>query len=545
LRANIDNGAMAGKGVAELVAEARAGSAEARDELVRRHFRETAATAAAVVNATEAQDLAQEAFIRAFRNLDLLVDPERFGGWLRRIVVGVSIDWLRTFRPSLYQGWSDADEVAVESRDPSPLDLTLRAEIVERVRAAIDRLPPRYRVPIRLYHLDGLSHARIAAALDVPVGTVRSLVARARTKLTALLPEYAADARRVDDIFEEQVVMASDRVRFLHVANGTSTTSTIEAAGIPGARSIWADPLYEGPVPAGLNDAELLEVRRQFLAGPGDPVGGAWTGPDYTLDPANDMREWRGAIERHQSYDELILWFEHDLFDQLNLIQLLTWLRTRLPPTKPVSLICIGSFPGRPDFKGLGELTPDELASLVETRQRVGRGQYELAERAWLAFRAPTPEALDALRRDDTSALPYLAAALGRFLQDYPWTRDGLSRTERRLLELADGDGVALWKAFPRMHDGEHVYYVTDASLAAMAESLARAVPPLLTLDLSTVERGRVLTGRVVLTDTGRSVLSGELDRVTTCGIDRWLGGVHLLDGGRLWRWDEARQGIR
>ncbi|PYR24699.1 MAG: hypothetical protein DMF92_22080, partial [Acidobacteria bacterium] len=138
--------------------------------------------------------------------------------------------------------------------------------------------------------------------------------------------------------------------------------------------------------------------------------------------------------------------------------------------------------------KGLGELTPDELASLFETRQRIGRNHYELAEHAWLAFRAPTPEALDALRQGDTSALPFLAPALDRFFQEYPWTRDGLSRTERRLLELADGDGIALWKAFPRMHDGEQVYYVTDASLAALAETLSCAVPPLLTFDLSTVE---------------------------------------------------------
>jgi hypothetical protein len=222
----------------------------------------------------------------------------------------------------------------------------------------------------------------------------------------------------------------------------------------------------------------------------------------------------------------------------------LTWIREHLPPAKPVSLVCIASFPGRPDFKGLGELTPDELTSLVETRQRVGREQYDLAERAWRAFRAPTPEALDALRQVDTSALPYLAPAIGRLLQEYPWTRDGLSRTERRLLELADGDGIALSKAFARMHGGEKVYYVTDASLAALAATLSHAMPSLLTLDRSTVDESRTLQGRVTLTDAGRSVLSGELDRVTTCGIDKWLGGVHLHNGARLWRWDDTRQRI-
>lgn len=54
-----------------------------------------------------------------------------------------------------------------------------------------------------------------------------------------------------------------------HVANGTSTTATIQAARIPGACSIWADPFHEGPVPAGLSDEDLLGVRMRLLAGAG------------------------------------------------------------------------------------------------------------------------------------------------------------------------------------------------------------------------------------------------------------------------------------
>src|ERR1700752_887287 len=136
--------------------------------------------------------------------------------------------------------------------------------------------------------------------------------------------------------------------RFLHVANGSSLTHTLSAAGVPGLRSIWADPLHDGPVPAGLTDEALLDVRRRFLAGP------PGSGSD---DPVNDLRLWRRIIEEHDGYDELVLWFEHDLFDQLNLIQVLSWIHHRVPSSKVVSLVCIGSFPGRPDFKGLGELT--------------------------------------------------------------------------------------------------------------------------------------------------------------------------------------------
>jgi len=345
-------------------------------------------------------------------------------------------------------------------------------------------------------------------------------------------------------MIELDPIAAIGAARVLHVANGTAMTTTIEAAGIPGSRSIWADPLYDGPVPGGITDSELLEVRRRHLAEPGELTWSSWGGNNPALDPVNDMRAWRAAVERHGSYDELILWFEHDLFDQLNLIQLLTWIRKHVPASKPVSLISVDSFPGRPDFKGLGELTPRELVTLLDARQRVSGPQYDLAQRAWDAFRASTPEAFDAIRHENTAALPYLAASITRFLQEYPWTIDGLSRTERRLLELASGDGITLSHAFPRMHAGERAYYVTDGTVAELAETLARTSPALVTLQMSKADDRRSLRGHVTVTDAGRAVLSGERDRVATCGIDRWLGGVHLRTNGPLWRWDDARQRI-
>lgn len=325
-------------------------------------------------------------------------------------------------------------------------------------------------------------------------------------------------------------------MRFLHVANGGCTTSVIEAAGIPGRRSVWCDPLYDGPVPGGLDDDALLKVRARFLAAP--------TEESY-LQAVDGLRSWRATIEAVESYDELVLWYEHDLFDQLVLIQLLTWIRTRdvrargASGARPVSLVCIGSFPGHPRFKGLGELAPDELASLLETRHPVGDDAYALAERAWQAFREPSPEPLDALRRSDTQAMPFLAAALERFLQEYPWTIDGLSRSERRLLRLAERGPIHVADAFPRMHDDEQAYYITDGSLSDLISALSRTSPPLVTIDREAGADG-LLHGTVALTDAGREVLDGRRDRVA-CGLDRWFGGVHLQDGGGTWRWDDAR----
>ena len=318
-------------------------------------------------------------------------------------------------------------------------------------------------------------------------------------------------------------------MRFLHVANGSSVTMTLGAAGVPGATSIWADPLHDGPVPGDLDDDALTRLRMEHHSG--SPAA---------ADPQNDMRRWRQVIAEHDAYDELVLWFEHDLFDQLNLIQLLPFVRAHVPASKRVSLICTGSFPGRADFHGLGELEPGELASLFPTREPVSDAQYEMAERAWHAFRQPTPEALDALvggaedPQPHTSALPFLVPALRRLLQEYPWTSDGLSRTERRLMMLA-AEGRADWPAsFPRMHEGERFYHLSDTSYEELAHTLVGIQPPLLAGNLQSL----------TLTKYGRDVLEGRADRVRLCGFDRWLGGVYLRGHAVPWRWDDHRQRI-
>jgi len=213
--------------------------------------------------------------------------------------------------------------------------------------------------------------------------------------------------------------------------------------------------------------------------------------------------------------------------------------KSRLPAATIVSLVEVGSFQGRPAFKGLGELTPSDIASLLETRQPVSSERYELALRAWAAFRQPTPEAVDALRQQDNNAMPFLSAALKRFLQEYPWTSDGLSRCERRLLTITAAGPVELWTAFLQMHEGETAYYITDLSWLGMLRDFSRCTPPLISLGDIPLDADRIPHGAVAITDYGRAILNHAVDRVAAYGIDRWLGGVHLTDSDGEWRWDD------
>ena len=261
--------------------------------------------------------------------------------------------------------------------------------------------------------------------------------------------------------------MLESVARIQHIANGHCTTRLIEAAGLPGRASIWADALHDGPVPD-VPDDELVGVRAAFIA----------DGLDATAAEVEaDLRRWRDAVDRHDAYDELVLWFEHDLFDQLNLIQLLTRIGRDRPVPKPVTLVSIDSFPGHPDFKGLGELGPADIAALFAARRRVTPEQLTLAAEAWDAFRGLVRHRLESFLARDTSALPYLAPALHRYLEELPSDGDGLTRSERRLLEQLAGGPLDIHAAWAGMHRGERAYYITDASFWSLITGLAERVP--------------------------------------------------------------------
>ncbi len=520
---------------AELVERARQGTSGAFAELVRRYQREVYALACSLLSdRAEAEDMAQEAFVRALRNLDLLADPAKFGPWLRRVTFGVCIDWLRAFRPELYRSSLRPDaESAAEphSAEPSPLERLEQLELSARVLAAVEQLPPRYRVPLTLFHLDGLSHAKVAAALEVPVGTVRSLVTRARQKLAPLLQDYATEVMpmnsRLEEVFAEQ---SARPPRLLHLLNGDATREKLERSEVPGTFSVWADVLHEGPVPADLSDERLREVRARFIAGAG------WATYEQALE---QHRRWDAGLESYTEHDEVVLWFEHDLFDQLLLIHHLDWFARRELGRTRLSLICIGAYPGIEPFYGLGQLSPDQLASLLDTRQRVSSRQLALGRAAWRAFTAPDPAGLERLLDGDTSALPFLEGALRRFLEEYPSVRNGLSRTERQILQLLANGPQSPMALFQAMYPLEERVFMGDWTFWHRVRQLAAGEQPLVELAVGEMEH-RLPEGEVRISEAGREVLAGREDAVRLRGIERWLGGVQLQGPEVSWRWDEA-----
>jgi hypothetical protein len=318
--------------------------------------------------------------------------------------------------------------------------------------------------------------------------------------------------------------------RLLHILNGDSVRMTIENSAVPGKFSVWADALHEGPVPGGLSPEQFRQVRSTFWA------ANDWRSPNE--EQTGMLERWDNGLASFSNYDEVVMWFEHDLFDQLILIHHLDFFARHNGGQTAVSLICIDRFPGVDPFLGLGQLNADQLSSLLGTRQPVTQEQLDLGRAAWTAFTSPDPMGLPQLISGDTSALPFLKAALLRFLEEYPSKPSGLPRTERQILTVLAAGPRSPERLFRAMYDLEQSVFMGDLSFWLRVKALADGPNSL--VDLTVTERPDCLpTGEVKITDVGRAALKGEADWVTLNGIDRWLGGVHLQGREVAWRWDD------
>jgi hypothetical protein len=316
----------------------------------------------------------------------------------------------------------------------------------------------------------------------------------------------------------------------LHVTNGDIVVDLLRRAGLAPDALAWADVLHEGPVPAGLDDHGLRRARADFLAG-ADGVDAA--------EVRRRLEDRDRALAAGRA-GEYLLWFEADLYDQLQIAQVLAMLAELGVAPDRVGLVCIGEYPGIARFGGLGQLEPTQLPGLLEVATPLTAEALELGAAAWAALRAPDPAGLGRIAASRSPELRFLGEAFDRLGREYPSTRDGLSLTERRIL-AATGDGAEAGVVFARLGEREARPYLGDLFCFRIVARLAGARVPLLELDPA----GEVAAGtRLALTAAGRRVLAGQADHVALNGLDRWVGGVHLRDPEAVWRWDEGTESI-
>ncbi|MGD8570469.1 MAG: DUF1835 domain-containing protein [Gammaproteobacteria bacterium] len=316
--------------------------------------------------------------------------------------------------------------------------------------------------------------------------------------------------------------------KILNITNGDSAVRVMKAAQMSGDILPWRDVLHDGPVPAGLSLRELSEVRAQFIIDQG------WGDPDAIR---NDFATRDKQLESCDEYDKVTLWFEHDLYDQLQILQVLDWFADHPPKKARLSIICTEQY--------LGPSSPEQLKELVKFEEDITEHHLVVAKTAWSAFREPAPELLLKLLHDDLSILPFLEGAIIRLLEEYPNCENGLSRTAQKALELVTNGEKRPGRLFGAYQETEQRRFMGDSSFWGILHELLNSHPPLIELP-----PGKQLTlptspdQELTITTAGREVLANRRNWLDMCSIDRWIGGVHLTPVN-VWCWDAASQTLK
>lgn len=287
--------------------------------------------------------------------------------------------------------------------------------------------------------------------------------------------------------------------------------------------------LHDGPVPQKKALEALSEVRAAYLS---EAFG-------YSLAQAReDFRRRDETVRDHAAYDRIELWFEHDLYDQLQLLQLLAFFAAE-KRKDGVLLIQADDY--------LGRQPPDAVGRLGATAAPVTPEQSMIATLAWRAFGDSTPEGMVSILDANLDALPWFEPALLRLLAELPAPVTGLGLTEERILAAIAAGAATPARAFAHVSAEEEARFMGDASFFRLLDGLTFADQPLIA---GIAHRSRGLAAKPTgapyrayanaplrLTDFGRRVMAGEADHAAVNAIDRWWGGTHLT-GAEMWRWD-------
>jgi len=181
---------------ADLIARTLAGDADAFATLVRRHRATVVRVAWRILGEKqEAEDVAQEAFVRAYRALATFDRSRPLGPWLYRIAANLSLNRLKRRRATVPLVGGDGEPLPLPDTAPGPEGHLLQAEAQAQLRREIAALPEHYRRVIELRHLHDLSYQAIADELDVPLSDVKSWLFRARQRLKQRLLEDGEEKR--------------------------------------------------------------------------------------------------------------------------------------------------------------------------------------------------------------------------------------------------------------------------------------------------------------------------------------------------------------
>lgn len=295
----------------------------------------------------------------------------------------------------------------------------------------------------------------------------------------------------------------------VHIHNGDVVASFVRRIGIAGEHLVYRESLITGAVVPG---EDWIETRARSIA----------EGMEQDL-----LRVRTGLLEQEQWLDalgegeEVVLWFEYDLYCLVHLLHLLDRLRNAR-----VSLV----WSERP----LGHCDEQELLAAWESRTAVTPAMRSLAQEAWGDYVSPDASILNRWIAEERPDFPFLREGMALHAARFPSFVSGLGAVEEFLLRTIASGHAAFGAIFEAFTTALPRYGFGDSEIARVLRSMAAGEVPLVTAG------GETPAALFTLTAAGMKVLSGELDNLDVNDPDLWLGGVHLKKGN-LWRFDGTK----
>ena len=215
----------------------------------------------------------------------------------------------------------------------------------------------------------------------------------------------------------------------LHITNGSALTERLNVLQFEGEFLTWHEMLCEGPTTLNIDNDNFINTRETFLT--------EYYGLEYKRE---EFKTELDKLNHLDGFEEIVLWFEYDLFCHINLIGVISLLRQKNIDL-PISLVCSGRVEGEKGLKGLGELKSHQLRSHYKHRATLNNDDLALAEQCWTIYNSDNHNDFKPLIVT-SSSFEYLTNCLKAHLKRFPDTRSGLGTLQFNILKLIKANEI-------------------------------------------------------------------------------------------------------
>lgn len=212
----------------------------------------------------------------------------------------------------------------------------------------------------------------------------------------------------------------------LHITNGDSFTERLNKLNLKGDVITWREMLCEGKTLTNVGSESFWKTRFEFL-NKNYKVSKSWF-------IEKTLKEYR-SLCNHKQQDQIVLWFEYDLFCQINMLAVISWLLTHRKYAE-ISLVCSGKEDDTDKLYSLNELSDEQLLNLYKNRVVLNQDDIEYADYVWQLYCSNNPIRLENLTDFENYHFDYLGDAIKTHLKRFPSIANGLNEMENNILRL-------------------------------------------------------------------------------------------------------------